>query len=577
MSQEFVDYVLKSKDKERIIGIGKADGKKEENLRFLGDLLRYSSIDKLNVDNIREKHEKEIREYEHIIIILSDYDLNTINDKIKLKAEFLEESLKFIKEKGLKIWIHPLLMSDIMEISMDSRFDLLDFLSSLEILYDKGIFEIFKLVTLHKNSLLEIFSKYVVAYALAGSQVKGRNVDKSDVDVYVIIDDTDVKMHTFEELKAKLYEVVTTEALKVQMFLNSKKVIHPQVYTLTEFWYALSEYNPVIYTFLRDGIAFYDRGTFIAWKQLLLKGILKPSREAAEKHLNVANMMLKDSKDRIRNTINSLLVNDVAVSMLTAAQAVLVRYGFSPLDPKETIESLRKVFVEEKKILEDSYAKDLEDIWKLRKMHEHGEIEGFDYKDLNEWISKAESFINRMNALKQLIDREKEKEEIMYYIEEYNVLKSRLEEIYKKSINEIIQEKFSLLGNIFEEVNQYIRKFLEGKTEDLEYNIFKEKIYILIRAFRDYLQGLVEDIISLYSFKILLKGGEVLNLLVFSDKLIVISDKVLLYDYDGNNIGEFNKEYIKEILKDFSKLLNYLDKNVIKVLDKVFIEYSIAK
>jgi len=576
MSQEYVEYILKSKYKDRVIGIGKVFEKKEEIEKLLEDLLRYSVVDKLNVDVLREKYGKEIKEYDHIIVILADFDLNNIEDRIKLKAEFLDESLKFIKDNKLKIWLHVLLMSDITEISMDSRFDLLELLSILEPLYDKGILEIFKLVNLHKNALLQIFSKYVVAYALAGSQVKGRNVDKSDVDVYVIIDDTDVKLHTFEELKAKLYHVVVSKAVEVQLLLNSKKILHPQVYTLTEFWYALSESNPVIYTFLRDGIAFYDRGTYIAWKQLLLKGVLKPSREAADKHLSVASLSLKDSKDKIKNTIANLLTNDIAVSMLTAAQAVLIRYGFTPLDPKETIEVLRRVFVENKKILEENYVKDLEEIWKLRKMYEHGEIKEFEYKDLENWLSKAENFINRMNALKQLIDREKEKEEMIYYIEEYNVLKSRLEEIYKKNISEIVREKFADLNKVFEDVESYIKSFLEGKSDIIEYNVFREKINLLIRAFRDYLHGLTEDLLNVFGFKIA-SGNAVYDLLVFSDKIVLISDKLTFYDYNGNKIGEFSKEYLKELLKDLDKIRNSIDKNVLNLLDKIFGEYSIVK
>jgi len=576
MSQVYLDYALKSKEKDRIIGIGKVPEKTEEVKKLLEDLLRYSSVDKLNIDVLVEKHKKEIEEYDHLIVILADHDLNNVEDKLKLKAEFLENSIKFIRDNGLKIWLHVLLMSDITEISMDSRFDILEFLSTLDPLYDKGILEIFKLVNLHKNSLLQIFSKYVVAYALAGSQVKGRNVDKSDVDVYVIIDDTDVKLHTFEELKAKLYQVVVSEAIKVQVSLNSKKTLHPQVYTLTEFWYALSESNPVIYTFLRDGIAFYDRGTYIAWKQLLLKGVLKPSREAADKHLSVASLSLRDSKDKIKSIIANTLTNDIAVSMLTAAQAVLVRYGFTPLDPKETIEALRKVFVESKKILEENYVKDLEEIWKLRKMYEHGEVKEFEYKDLEKWISKAEDFINRMSVLKQLIDKEKEKEEVIYYIEEYNVLKSRLEEIYKKNIKDIIRERFSDLNNVFEEVESYIKSFSDGKTDVIEYGMFKEKVSLLIRAFRDYLTGLVEDILNIFGFKII-SNGVTYDLLVFSDKIVLISDKVLFYDYNGNKIGEFNKEYIRELLKDLDKIRNNIDKRILGLLDKIFTDYSITK
>lgn len=114
---------------------------------------------------------------------------------------------------------------------MDSKFELLDLLSLGDVLYDKGFLEIVKLTAVHKRLILYLLQKYVVAYVLAGSQVKGRSVESSDIDVYVVIDDTDVKQHTFEELKAKLITTITEKAVESRLLTGSKRYyIHKYIH-----------------------------------------------------------------------------------------------------------------------------------------------------------------------------------------------------------------------------------------------------------------------------------------------------------------------------------------------------------
>ena len=48
--------------------------------------------------------------------------------------------------------------------------------------------------------------------------------------------------------------------------------VHAQVYLLTDFWDALKDAHPVMFTFLRDGVPFYDRGLYNSWKELLKLG-----------------------------------------------------------------------------------------------------------------------------------------------------------------------------------------------------------------------------------------------------------------------------------------------------------------
>ncbi|MEM1688205.1 MAG: hypothetical protein QW184_02475 [Nanopusillaceae archaeon] len=578
MEKEILNYLEKSKFKDKILGVAIFKEKKEEIIKLLEDLYFYvKKIDFLDAEELKKKYENEIKNKNHLVILISDYDLESLEEKIKLKYELLENFINYIKEKNLDLWVHVITMTDIKDISMDSRFDLLDLIASGEVIYDKGILEIFKLVVLHKNLLIETFSKYVVAYALAGSQVKGRNVETSDVDVYVIIDDTDVKKHTHEELKSKLYQIVNSKAIECQIILNSKKILHPQVYTLTEFWYSLAEANPVIYTFLRDGIAFYDRGVYIAWKQLLTKGIIKPSKEAGDKLLNSSDLMIKETKERLKTTINILLIENVAISMITSAQAVLISYGLPPTDPKETINYIKEIFVKEKEILEEDYIKNLEEIWNLRKKFEHGEIKEFEYNDLIKWIDIAEKFVNRMKVLKILIDQEREKQELIYYIEEYNTLKARLEDIYGRKIVDIINEKFQNLQNLFNEVENEIKYYMEEKFDLLEHKKLRENIKILNRAFKDFLSGILEDVLSRYSYKIQISDGNVYDLIVFEDKFCLVLDKVEIYNHEGEKIEELDKKNFEKILRHMNKLRNLIDDRILEFLKKKFGKFTIYK
>ncbi|MFP3284375.1 MAG: hypothetical protein RXO65_02940, partial [Candidatus Nanopusillus acidilobi] len=455
------DDILNSEYKDRVIGIMEFKEKNENIMNLLKELTYYSSI--MASEDLLEKYKREIEVYKHWIIILSDFDLNP-EEKIKLKASFLEKYLQKIKNEKLDIWLHVLLIEDIKSIAMDSRFELLDLLTIGNVIYDKGIFEIFRLTSVHKKLIIDILQRYVVAYVLAGSQVKGKSVESSDVDVYVVIDDTDVKQHTFEELKIKLMDLILNKAMEAKILVNSNKELHPQVYTLTEFWLAMSESNPVIITFLRDGIPLYDRGMFIAWKQLLLKGILKPSQEAANKYITAAENALKEARNKLKNMINNLIVEDLAVAMVTSAQAVIMDAGLLPGDPKETPDMLKKLFVD-KGILNIEYVNILSEVWKMRKDFEHGKVSEYKYEDLMNVFEKAEKFISEMKNIKQIIDKENEKKMIDNYILIYEELKTKFHDLFNIEYNNYVKERMPIEYSGLENLENDIKNYKEKKYD----------------------------------------------------------------------------------------------------------------
>ncbi|MFZ8856396.1 MAG: hypothetical protein ACO2OX_04390 [Candidatus Nanopusillus sp.] len=571
------DDILNSEYKDRIIGIMEFKEKKDNILNLLKELIYYSSI--MVREDLFEKYKREIDVYKHWVIILSDFDLNS-EEKIKLKASFLEKYLQKIKNEKLDIWLHVLLIEDIKNIAMDSRFELLDLLAIGNAIYDKGIFEIFKLTSVHKKLIIDILQRYVVAYVLAGSQVKGRSVESSDVDVYVVIDDTDVKQHTFEELKIKLMDLIISKAMEAKILVNSNKELHPQVYTLTEFWLAMSESNPIIITFLRDGIPLYDRGMFIAWKQLLLKGIIKPSQEAANKYIIAAENALKEARNKLKNMINNLIIEDLAVAMVTSAQAVIMDYGLLPGDPKETPEMLKKLFVD-RGILNMEYVNILSEVWKMRKDFEYGKVSEYKYEDLMRVFEKAEKFISEMKNIKQIIDKENEKKIIDNYILIYEELKVKFQDLFNVEYNNYVKEKMPIEYGGLENLENNIKNYKEKKYDIIELEKLKELLLYHIRNVRNLIENKREELLLRFKYSIIDKEkNKSYDLYLSKSKLYIVTENGIdVYDYNGNKIGTFNDlKYKEETIKDISKEgLNYIDSNVIGVLNKIFKDYYISK
>jgi len=362
--------------------------------------------------------------------------------------------------------------------------------------------------------------------------------------------------------------------MKAMMITQSKKILHPQVYTLTEFWLAMSEANPVIITFLRDGLALYDRGTFIAWKQLLIKGIIKPSREAAEKYLNMAENSIKE----VENKLKTMLMEDIALSMVTAAQAALMNYGLLPPDPKETSVLLKKVFVEDKKLLEEEYAKKLEEVVKIRKDIEHKRKEVVTGKEIEEWLNIAKDFINRMKRLKTQIDVEKEKEEISYYIQEFYSLKTQLEDLYENSIENIFRERFPTELQLLNELLKDIELYREQKLDVIDVNRLKNNIINMNRFLRYLIEGKKSELVSKYNIEIV-SGGKKYDIYSTEDYIFVIGEKIDKYNYLGERLDSYPRDKFEEIvLKEIRhKGRRIIDKKLISALEKIFGDFQIIK
>ena len=358
-----------------------------------------------------EKKEKPM----HLLVVLPDEKEKEFNN-VKL------EIVKKIKEEKLKIWLNIFLESDLWEICLDSKYEIIEAIGMSFPLYDKGILGALRVAQIHKSLVLKKFEKYVYSYVIGGSLVRGEIIKTSDVDIYIIIDDTDVKRMPRLELKEKLRNIIYSYVMQAGELAGVKNKLSPQVYLLTEFWEGVKDANPIFYTFLRDGVPIYDRGGFLPWKLLLRMGKIKPSPESIDMFMSMGDKTQEIAKKRLLE----IVVGDLYWGVITPSQALLMLYGLPPTNVYETVKEVKRIFVEKEKLLEKKYADILEEIViKYYKGYEHGNIKEVSGKEVDKLLKDSEDYLKRLKELREALEKrmnEKNFEEI--YTNVFKILKN---------------------------------------------------------------------------------------------------------------------------------------------------------
>jgi len=258
--------------------------------------------------------------------------------------------------------------------------------------------------------VLKKFEKYIVSYVLFGSLTRGQATSKSDIDVAIIVDDTDVKKMTRAELKDKHRAIIIGMGLDAGDLTGIRNKLNIQVYILTDFWESLKEANPVIFTILRDGVPLYDRGIFMPWKQLLKMGKIKPSTEAIDMFMASGEQMVA----RVKGKIKQIVESEIYWSTLTPTQAALMLYGVPPPTPKETIDLMEEVFVKKEGLLEEKFIETMREIRKYYKGIETGDVKEITGKELDDLLDKADKYLKRLKRLFTQIEKMKEEESMLH-------------------------------------------------------------------------------------------------------------------------------------------------------------------
>jgi uncharacterized protein (UPF0332 family)/predicted nucleotidyltransferase len=248
------------------------------------------------------------------------------------------------------------------------------------------------------KKVLEKYGELIKCIVIIGSVTRREFKPTSDIDIFIVVDDT------LQEITSELCEKIDNDLEKIAKQISKRISVQP-IYTLTEFWDYARIGHPIIYNFIKEGFAVYDTGFFTPIKKLLEMGKIPTTREAIEKYMEDAPKKLMRAK-----TIKLLmLAEDCYYAMLNTAQAVLMFIGIAPPIPSKAYDYVKK-FLVEPGILESEYAEWLKEIIEIRKKIERKVLMDVTGAFIDEWINKAEKFIEKMFTLLNTLETIKKKE-----------------------------------------------------------------------------------------------------------------------------------------------------------------------
>ena len=444
---------------------------------------------------------KDAEKHTHLHLIIPDEKEKEIS---KIKSEIIKQ----LEKVEPKVWIHIRTTANIWEICLDQKFELNSAIAMSFPLYDKGILGALRVAEIHKSLVLQKFEKYVVSYVIAGSLVRGEAIKTSDVDVFVIINDTDVKRMPRLELKERLRGIIHQYVAEASALAGVENKLEPQIYLLTDFWEAVKDAHPVMFTFIRDGVPLYDRGTFMPWKTLLQMGRLKPCPEAIDMFMSMGDNTTK----RAERTLLEIVIGEIYWGVITPSQALLMLYGLPPPTPKQVVSEMKNIFVDKEKMLEKKYLDILENIViHYYKGYEHGKIKKVSGKEVDKLLGDMESYIKRMKELREQIEkRTSEKTIEQIYKDVFELLGQLTKQKLQTKIIQFFEKDFVKFGKfthqhlrILNDVVKARADFKKGKLDSHKVDSARKNASILINDLIEYSQRC--ELISLDKGKMIIK------------------------------------------------------------------------
>ena len=435
--------------------------------------------------------EKENKELVNVLVLINA-------DNEKDPVTFMDKTIKSVEKqaKELDKNLKPRVMSlfDLRESCYDAKYEVLKMIAMSAPVYDPmDVIAALRISEIHKTMAIKKFEKYIVSYVAAGSLFRGEK--SNDIDVYLIVDDTDVKRMSRTELRDKLGAIIRGMGAQAAELTGIKKTFHIQTYILTDFWESIKDAHPVIFTLLRDGVPLFDRGVFMPWKLLLKMGRIRPSQEAIEMQMDIGERLIERTKYKLLSVVGE----DLYYAVLNPAQAALMLYGIAPPTPKETIELLDKIFVKQEKMLEKKYVDILEKIRVYYKDIEHRKIQKISGKDIDELLINCEDYLKRIKKLFEQIQKKKDIENVEETYDSCTKIAREMIELNKikftdatllSSFKQVIEkEKLpSHLGDILKQVMYIKRDYKTKKLTTQEIEKVRRDARIYMKNCVDYIQ-----------------------------------------------------------------------------------------
>jgi predicted nucleotidyltransferase len=232
------------------------------------------------------------------------------------------------------------------------------------------------------NEIRRKFGEIVKSVVIFGSVAKGDIKQTSDVDIWVILDDTALKTSIdFDRIREEIY--ITAENLKD---------LHVQTTNLTEFWQWIRIGSPELINYLRYGLIIYDTGFVKPIQRMLQLGLLPPSEEVIKLKQKASEVRL----EKIKNDLKSIIF-DLRYCASDAIQAVVMHYYKTQPDPKEIPKYLEEMVNEGK--IEKEFLEKWREIDKLWKDIDHRIVKEVNGEYLQKALNLAQEIIERFKKL----------------------------------------------------------------------------------------------------------------------------------------------------------------------------------
>jgi len=490
-------------------------------------------------------------------------------DHYKSIEKIKPEVIKLAKETEENIWVLIKTPVDLWNYGLDSKFELIDAISVSFPIYDKGFLGCLRVANIHKSLVLNKFERYVASYCIGGSLVRGSAGKDSDVDTFVIIDDTDVKRMSRIELLEKLRGIIYDYIKEASVLAGVRNILNVQVYLLTDFWQNVKDAHPVIFTFIRDGIPFYDRGTFIPWKLLLKMGKIKPSPEAVD--------MFMKSGEQNESLVNRRLIDaliDIYWGVVTPTQALMMLAGEAPPVPKTMASEVKRVLIEREKVMKQKEWEFLEKIVKMYKENEYGKLTKIKGEEIDKLLQQANEYIKEIKKVREKLEKrllEKTAERV------YKETKELLKNIFgDKSDSKLLEEMDAQLirtGKIPPRM-KYIGKEVLGVVKNLD-KISESEMHRISRDATDLITTLVEYvqrkelIITEKGIIPIIYDKEKKADIVLTNEGIFITSQEGIKKIEGEKLIDSNKEALEKALQNTKDRLKMkMDVSAFEILKK---------
>ena len=536
-------------------------------------------VNRLRSENLKEeelrKRLNEEKQKINVLVLLDDQELKTHKEKVGLIKKIEEFSKKTTSEIDKSLRPQCMLMSEISEACYDGKFEILRLLSTGVHIYDpKDVLGAIKVSEIHKSMVLSRFEKYIVSYIAVGSVFRG-DATSHDIDVAIIVDDTDVKRMSRADLKNKLMSIIRSMGYEASDIAQVKKEFHIQVYILTDFWDGIRDATPVFFTFLRDGIPLYDRGVFMPQKLLLGMGRIKPSPESIEMHMDVGERLL----DRAKGRLIGVVVEDLHLAVLNPSQSALMLQGYPPSTPKETIKLMDEIFVKKEKLLKSSDVEILKNTFKLYKDIEHGKVKEVTGKDIDKLMKDIAEYVKKIKQIVKTLEKKSVKNtssdlvdsinEVLVDIMKMEGLSTNKEELIKNFSKLVKKEHFS----------KKEQELIKSTLEDAKKVTSKEKLEKLRRESSQIRKKLLHHVQSergkeINRARIRVKYGN-----QFGDIYLLDSQVFMVGDIDAHTkaVSKANMTPEGKLGKVKTSSLEELEKilTTVKIPPKVFIKEAL--